>query len=180
VTLLFEAFDRKGKSLGTFMLKLTSEPARTCIDGNWFKATPISSDLKVWDLAQWWSDSTLAPTYQIAGRLLTVELNGGRLCDDYPEVRAELSDGGAHGVFESGGIVHGAPYGEVVISRVPASPPTGGTMTFRLPPDEAADPAATLEQAKRYCERIGWEFTLLEPRGSFSCEPRKAGGSTAK
>jgi len=53
--------------------------------------------------------------------------------------------------------------------------------TFRVPPDQAADPQAILEQAKQYCDGIGWKFTVLDPRGGFRCDaPAKPVAGTAK
>jgi hypothetical protein len=118
-TVRFDVFDSKKASMGTFTLRLTTEPAKTCIAGDWFRAEPIDSNLRVLNLTQWWSDKSMTPSYQITGRLLTVELNGGGLCDAYTEVRAEISEDGGRGFLATGGIFGGSTYGNVVIRRLP-------------------------------------------------------------
>jgi hypothetical protein len=105
VTERFTAFDLRHQSVGSFVIELTGEPARTCIAGTWFKARPVFSDLKVvgFDLSEWWKDPSLYPSYSIEGRLMTVELNGGKICDAYPEVEAELGKRVALGFLQWGG-----------------------------------------------------------------------------
>ena len=115
---LFRVVDSRGSPLGTFTLELTTAPADTCIAGTWLRAKPIASDLKVFDLNQWWRDESLAPSYQIAGRFLNVQLNGGHLCDDYFQVRAELTQQGGNGILESGGMFGGERYGSVSLERL--------------------------------------------------------------
>src|SRR5262249_19700351 len=88
----FRVTDARGKSLGSFVLEFTREPAQPCIDGEWFRARPKASDLA--DLNAWWKDEALWPAYTIQGRLLNVELNGGRLCDSYFSVRAQIDPAG--------------------------------------------------------------------------------------
>jgi hypothetical protein len=119
--LRFRVLDANARSLGTFVIELTSEPAPTCISGTWFKGRPVSSDLKVpgFDLAKWWSDPDLHPAYSINGRRLVVQLNGGRICDDYPEVQAELGGRTSRGSLRYGGIFASAPVGRVVIEKLP-------------------------------------------------------------
>jgi hypothetical protein len=72
--LRFTVFDSGHQSQGSFVLELTREPASTCIAGTWFKARPVSSELKVVgiDLSTWWMDPGLYPSYSIDGRLMTV------------------------------------------------------------------------------------------------------------
>jgi hypothetical protein len=115
---LFRVSDTHGVPVGTFTLELTAEPAETCIAGSWLRAKPIASDLKILDLASWWSHESLAPSYQISGRLLSVQLNGGNICDDYVEVTAKLAPQGAKGVLQSGGMFGGDRYGHVVVERL--------------------------------------------------------------
>ena len=115
---LFRVSNSHGAPLGMFILELTTVRAETCIAGTWLRAKPIASDLKVLDLAQWWSNESLTPSYQIAGRLLDVQLNGGRICDNYVQVRAELTPEGGKGVLESGGIFGGGRYGRVSVERL--------------------------------------------------------------
>jgi hypothetical protein len=115
---LFRVSDSRGMPLGTFTLELTAIPTDTCIAGTWLRAKPIASDLKIVDLSRWWSDESLTPSYQIVGQRLDVQLNGGRICDSYTEVRAELTPEGAKGVLESGGIFRGDRYGDVVVERL--------------------------------------------------------------
>jgi hypothetical protein len=94
---------------------LTNQPAKTCIAGSWYAAEPISAALSVLDLNSWWRDSGLKPSYQIVGRILEVQLNGGNVCDNYVEVIAELTDAGGIGVMQEDGIFGGGKYGDVVI-----------------------------------------------------------------
>ena len=115
---LFRVSDSHGMLLGTFTLELTAIPADTCIAGKWLRADPIATDLKVVDLSRWWSDESLTPSYQIVGQLLDVQLNGGRICDDYTQVRAALTPEGAKGVLEAGGIFRGDRYGNVIVERL--------------------------------------------------------------
>jgi hypothetical protein len=118
-TLRFRAFDSDRKPLGTFTLELTNEPARTCVSGGgWRRAKPIDSNLSVMPLDVWWRDQNLSPSYQISGRHLSVLLNGGNICDAYPEVSAELTATGARGYLGEGGIYGGRKYGEVVVERL--------------------------------------------------------------
>jgi hypothetical protein len=120
---VFEPYHHQAQ--GRFALRLTEEPARTCISGKWFKAVPVYTDLKVplegINLAEAWKDPSLQPAYSIEGRIITVELNGGRICDAYGEVRAELGDQVARGVAQPGGIVRqvGGYLTLVLIEKIP-------------------------------------------------------------
>jgi hypothetical protein len=96
---------------------MTDVPAHTCIAGEWFEAKPIASDLTVVDLRSWWKNKDMAPAYQVSGQLMTVELNGGQLCDAYTEVQAELLETGARGFLEAGGIFGGTRYGRVIVEK---------------------------------------------------------------
>lgn len=51
-----------------------------------------------------------------------------------------------------------------------------GTVAFTVPPEQARDVRAELEQSKRLCEAQGRVFTLLHspPHWSFSCDPPKS------
>src|SRR5690349_20749812 len=53
--------DRRGKSLGSFKIALTKEPAGTCLRGTWFKAAPITSDLVALEFSAWWVNETTWP-----------------------------------------------------------------------------------------------------------------------
>jgi hypothetical protein len=120
----FKVSDKKGKVLGSFRIALTKEPARTCLGGTWLKATPISSDLADPDLSAWWRDESLWPAYEVSGRRLDVELNGGGLCDDYISVLAELRESGGEGFLEASGLGGSTWLGSVAVVVVePAAPP---------------------------------------------------------
>ena len=115
--------DASGKALGSFKIALTREPAKTCLGGTWLKATPIASDLATPDLAAWWRDESLWPAYQIAGRRLDIELNGGGLCDAYVSVLAELHETEGRGHLESSGLGGATRHGSVLVTIAPASAP---------------------------------------------------------
>jgi hypothetical protein len=122
-TLNFRVSDQHGKPLGSFTLELTSDPARTCLGGEWRKAIPRAADLAVPELSRWWKDEAEWPAYQITGRLLDVELNGGEVCDDYITVLAELRDADARGFLESSGLGGSTRLGIVTVSIAPALAP---------------------------------------------------------
>lgn len=117
-TVRFDVYDSKHVSLGAFTLRLTNQPATACIVCNWFKAEPVSSNLKVLDLTRWWADKALVPSYEIRGRIFNVILDGGNICDDYPAVQAELSDSDARGTLGYSGIFKQPPLGNVTITIV--------------------------------------------------------------
>jgi hypothetical protein len=115
-TAAFRVINARGKPLGFFVLELTQERAEPCLGGDWFKAKPKVSDLAIFDLDSWWQDEALWPAYQIQGRILDVELNGGQLCDNYLTVLAQIDATGGHGHLDSSGLFRGKRYGSVVIS----------------------------------------------------------------
>jgi hypothetical protein len=121
LTAAFRVADARGRPLGFFVLELTRERAQPCIAGEWFRAKPKVAELAVFDLDSWWQDETLLPAYRIQGRLLTVELNGGRLCDNYFTVLAQVDATGGQGYLDSTGIFGGTRYGSVVISLARAA-----------------------------------------------------------
>ncbi len=118
--------DQRGNALGSFKIALTKEPARTCLEGTWFKATPIESSIAAPDLSAWWRDETLWPAYEITGRRLDIELNGGGRCDAYVSVLAELHETQGKGHLESSGLGGATRHGVVIvkIARVDAPPNT--------------------------------------------------------
>jgi hypothetical protein len=119
----FTVSDEKGNQLGSFRIALTKEPARTCLGGTWLKATPISSDLAAPDLSAWWKDQTLWPAYEISGRRLDVELNGGGICDDYIAVLAELGESEGEGFLEASGLGGSTRLGSVTVRVLETAAP---------------------------------------------------------
>jgi hypothetical protein len=125
--LRFTIFDSRWKSLGSFAIELTDEPAsELSCNGTSFKARPVISELKVVDkelsetLSIWWTNNHY-PAYLIHGRVMRVVLNGayGSGCDDTLDVDAELWERVARGTLQYGGIV-GHDYGwRVLIETLP-------------------------------------------------------------
>jgi hypothetical protein len=126
--LRFTIFDARHKSLGSFVIELTDEPASelACTQPA-FKARPVISELKVVnkelseELSIWLKDQHIYPSYSIHGRVMAVVLNGayGSGCDDTLDVNAELGEQVARGVLQYGGIV-GHDYGwRVLIEELP-------------------------------------------------------------
>ncbi len=72
-------------------------------------------DEKVIPLNIWWRKEELYPIYKINGRLLSVELNGGALCDDYTTASIELGEEGAVGYIWSSYLVGSDYVGKVVV-----------------------------------------------------------------
>jgi hypothetical protein len=120
--------DESGKALGSFKIALTREPASTCLGGAWLKATPIASDLVTPDLSAWWKDESLWPSYEIVGRRLDIELNGGGLCDAYVSVLAELHEVEGRGHLESSGLGGATRHGSVLVRIAPLSAPANTSL----------------------------------------------------
>jgi hypothetical protein len=128
--LRYTVFDSRHKSLGSFALELTDEPAPKpelqCTQPA-FQARPVISELKVVnkelskELSIWWKDQHIYPSYSIHGRVMTVVLNGayGSGCDDTLDLDAELGERVARGTLQYGGMfVH--DYGwTVLIEKLP-------------------------------------------------------------
>ncbi|MEO0317125.1 MAG: hypothetical protein RL404_802 [Pseudomonadota bacterium] len=115
---VFTLVGRAPGSGGFFELELTDQPAKTCIGGSWRRAVPTRYNLSALPVGAWWSDQTLWPAYLVEGRSLTVLLNGGGVCDSYPQVSARLSEDFARGSLQWSGLVRSKNYGSIRVVPV--------------------------------------------------------------
>jgi len=98
----FIASDKKGAIAGSIVFRVTDEPVKVCIAGNWKKLEIVGNS----------SLPAHAPAYLLGGRTLEVLLSSD-LCDSYDEFSGDLSDKGFTGTHENSGMFGGQTYGRV-------------------------------------------------------------------
>ena len=99
----------KGEALGTMTFELTTEPAKSCLSGEWKKVRVLQNSVQT--LSDWFTMNDYYPSYSLDDGFFSIQLNMPGWCDAYRMLTGKLSDHEVSGEYTSDGMFGGTSLG---------------------------------------------------------------------